>query len=470
MPARFRQQLADGRSIAEIHADIQLALLAVRGTHDATVFTRLLLCCDEVGRRETALEYANQLPLAMLAVGDIDAALSFVQYFPSQGYEVVDALLARGDFERAKELFESLEPLAQLHTSKFQNHGLNHNIEEFERWARRAVNFRDSEQIQTAIDHLAAEGLHQPEKLDPETVASLRQHLRREAAEAMLLRKVDADPQELCSDLGVAGEDKPSVMVHAGLVASRRGDVAQALSLFDAAAVLPGFGNVPNGYRRRMALIAFQAGRCDLAEALFDKLAAPMISMCDDETDLAGLGDLVGAVMHHAKLCTLLNKPIPNATLSKHSFLHLFQHHASKIGVLLARAAIDNATVPAGSIPEEARVALRYALRLTSDGGNESYRIQQAFKAVPVLAQALLTLGAKCGEDEYRAVLREVDAAIASSTLGGTAYLRRRLAVDAYRVDGDRVRAVDRLNDLATELQESTPSEQIDGLADLAIA
>lgn len=470
MPARFRQQLADGRSIAEIHADILLALLAVRGTHDATAFTRLLLCRDEVGRRETALEYANHLPLAMLAVGDIDAALSFVQYFPSQGYEVVDALLARGDFERAKELFECLEPLAQLHTSKFQNHGLNHNIKEFERWARRAVNFRDSEQIQTAIDHLAAEGLHQPEKLDPETVASLRQDLRRESAEAMLLQKVGADPQELCSDLGVADEDKPSVMVHAGLVASRRGDVTQALALFDAAAALPGFGNVPNGYRRRMALIAFQAGRCDLAEALFDKLVAPMISMCDDEMDLAALGDLVGAVMHHARLCTLLNKPMPSATLSKHSFLRPFQHHASKIGVLLASAAIDNATVQAGSIQDEARVALGYVLRLTSDGGNESYRIQQAFKAVPVLAQALLTLGAKCGEDEYRAVLREVDAAIASSTLGGTAYLRRRLAVDAYRVDGDRVGAVDRLNALAAELQESTPSEQIDGLADLAIA
>jgi hypothetical protein len=470
MPARFRQQLADGRSIAEIHADIRLALLAVRGTHDATAFARLLLCRDEVGRRETALEYANQLPLAMLAVGDIDAALSFVQYFPSQGYEVVDALLARGDFERGKELFESLEPLSQLHTSEFQNHGNDHNIKEFERWARRAVHFRDTEQIQTAIDHLASEGLRQPEKVDPEAVVALRQHLRREAAEAMLLQKVGADPQELCSKLGVADEDKPSVMVHVGLVASRRGEVAQALALFDAAAALPGFGEVPNGYRRRMALIAFEAGRHDLAEALFAKLVAPMISMCDDETDLAGLGDLVGAVMHHARLCTLLNKPLPSATPSKHSFLHPFQQHASTIGLLLGRVAVDNATVPAGSIQDEARVALGYVLRLTSQGGSESYRIQQAFKAVPVLAQALLRLGAKCGEDEYRAVLREVDAAIASSTLGGTAYLRRRLAVDAYRVDGDRVAAVDRLNALVADLQESTPSEQIDGLADLAIA
>lgn len=470
MPAGFRRQLADGRSIAEIHADIRLALLAVRGMHDATAFTRLLLCRDEVDRRETALEYANQLPLAMLAVGDIDSALSFVQYFPTQGYEVVDDLLKRGDFERAKELFESLEPLSQLHTSKFQNHGHDHNIKEFERWARRAIHFRDTEQIQTAIDHLAAEGLRQPERPDPETVAALRRHLRREAAEATLLQEIDADPQELCRKLGVTDEDKPSVMAHAGLVANQRGDVAQALALFDVAITLPGFGEVPNGYRRRMALIAFQAGRRDLAEALFDKLIAPMISMCDEEVDLAGLGYLVGAVMHHARLCTLLNKPLPTATQSKHSFLHPFQQHASTIGVLIGRAGVDNATVQAGSIQAEARAALGYVLRLTSEGGSEAYRIRQAFKAVPVLAQALLRLGAKCGEDEYRAVLREIDAAIASSMLGGTAYLRRRLAVDAYRVDGDREGAVDRLNALVTELQESTPSAQIDGLADLAIA
>ena len=160
-------------------------------------------------------------------------------------------------------------------------------------------------------------------------------------------------------------------MVHAGLAASRRGEAVQALSLFDAAAALPGFGEVPNGYRRRMALIAVKAGRLDLAEALFAKLVAPAISMCDDETDLSGLGNLVGAVMHHARLCTLLNKPLPKVTPSKHTFLHPFQQHASTIGVLLGRVAVDSATVLAGSIQDEARIALGYVLRLTSEGGSE---------------------------------------------------------------------------------------------------
>ena len=46
-PARFRQQLAQGRAVSEIESDIRLALLAVRSTLDATIVTRLLLCLAE---------------------------------------------------------------------------------------------------------------------------------------------------------------------------------------------------------------------------------------------------------------------------------------------------------------------------------------------------------------------------------------------------------------------------------------
>jgi hypothetical protein len=67
-PERFRQQLAQGRAVSEIQSDIRLALLAVRSALDATIVTRLLLCRDEVSRRTTALEYADQLPLVWCSV------------------------------------------------------------------------------------------------------------------------------------------------------------------------------------------------------------------------------------------------------------------------------------------------------------------------------------------------------------------------------------------------------------------
>lgn len=466
-PDRFRQQLAAGRPVSEIHADIRLALFATRSTLDATVLTRILLCHDEVGRRETALEYADRLPLAMLAVGDIDAAVSFVQDFPGRGYEVVDALLERGDFDLAKELFEAFEPLSQLHTSKFQHHGDQHNVKEFGKWARRACHFRDAEQIQQSIDHLATEGMRQtPEAASEETIAAVKRHLRREAAEAMLLQHDGSDPEELCDRLGVTAEDRPYVMIHAGLAAHERG----AFALFDAASQLPGFDEVPNGLRRAVALVAVRSGHHDLASAMFEKLIAPMVSMGDDDTDLSGLVDLVGAVMQHARLCTLLEKPLPDAMLSKHPPWQPLQKYTSKVGVLLGRVAKDQSTVSAVGVQMLARNAMGYVLRLSSKGGGDAYRIQQAVKALPVLACALLKVAAKCGESEYRAVLREIDDAIATSTLNGTWYLRRRLAVAAYRIDGDRAAAVARLDGLAGELQEDSPSEQLDGLADLAMS
>lgn len=467
---RFRQQLAAGRPISDIHADIRLALFAARSTLDATVLTRLLLCRDEVGRRETALEYADRLPLAMLAVGDIDAAFSFVQDFPSRGYEVVDALLERGDFDRAKDLFETLEPLSQLHTSKFQHQGDQHNIKEFEKWSRRAFHFRDAEQILQSIDHLATEGMRQtPEADAEETIAAVKRHLRRVAAEAMLQHDWSG-PEELCHKLVVAAEDRPSVMVHAGLAAHQRGNSVHALALFDAASQLPGFDEVPNGLRRSVALIAVTSGRRDLASAVFEKLVAPMVSMVDDNTDLSGLVDLVDAVMQHARLCTLLDKPLPDTTLSKHPYWQPLQTYASKVGVLLGRVARGSSSVSADGVPMLARNAMGYVLRLSPNGGGDFYRVQQAVKAVPVLARALLKVAAKCGESEYLAVLREIDDAIASSTLSGTWYLRRRLAVTAYRIDGDRAAAVARLDALTGELQEDTPSEQLDGLADLVMS
>lgn len=469
-PDRFRQQLAAGRPISDIDADIRLALFAARSTLDATVLTRLLLCRDEVGRRESALEYADRLPLAMLAVGDIDAAVSFVQDFPGRGYEVVDALLERGDFDRAKDLFETLEPLSQLHTSKFQHHGDQHNVKEFEKWARRAFHFRDPEQIEQSIDHLATEGMRQtPEAASEETIAAVRRHLRREMAEAMLQHD-GSGPEELCDKLGVAAEDRPSVMVRAGLAAHERGNSEQAHALFETARQLPGFDEVPNGLRRSASLVAMASGRHDLALAIFEKLVAPMVSMGDDNTDLSGLVGLASAVMQHARLCTLLERPLPGATLSKHLSWQPLQKYAAKVGVLLGRIARDPSSVSAGGVQMLARNAMGHVLRQSPREGGDFYRIQQAVKAVPVLARALLKVAAKCGESEYRAVLREIDDAIATSTLNGTWDIRLRLAVAAYRIDGDRAVAVARLQVLAGELQEDTPSAQLDGLADLAMS
>jgi len=469
-PERFRQQLAQGRAVSEIQSDIHLALLAVRSTLDATIVTRLLLCRDEVSRRTTALEYADQLPLAMLAVGDVDAAYAFVQDFPKMGYEVVDTLLERGEFDRAKELFENLEPLSQLHTPQFQNHGQEHNLQEFEKWARRAFHFRDFEQIQQAIDHLSVEGIQQtPGSTSEETAAVLRQRLRLTVAEAILSKRAEVDVYVVCDMLGIEQVELPSLMVQAGFAAQDRGEDAQALALFVKAMELPGFDDVHNGWRRAIALFAVTSGHQKVAAALFDKLIAPTISMWDDEVHRADPGYLVKAVLEHAQLCTMLARSIPTAAPSKHTILRPLQVHATEIGVLLGRAMTDSSSISEGSVSRASCSVMGYVLRLSPSGGSDFYQMQLAVTAAPVLARSLIQIGALCGEAEYCAVLREIDKAISTSTLKGTTLLRRELAIVVYRADGDRASAAARLEPMVGELLESTPSEQLNGLANLAI-
>lgn len=470
-PQRFRRELAQGRGIDAIHSDIRLALLAVRSTYDATALTRLLLCRDEVSRRTTALEYAQQLPAAMLAVGDVEAADAFVRDFPNCGYDVVDAWLERGDFDRAKELFEFLDPLAQLHTSRFQDYGEEHNIREFEKWARRAFHFRDFEQIRSAIDHLATEGLDRNQRQsDPDRTGQVRAHLHREVAEAVISARAASDPADVCKQLGIGQQLSADLMLHAGLAARDRGDPAKALQLFESAMKLPEFPKTPSGWRRSIALLALEHGRQDVAEAIFGGLTAPMISMGDDETDVSGPGDLVSAVMEHTQLCTLLGKPLPPVTVSKHAILQPLQGYATKVGLLLARSSMAGGPGLTGAVQEAARAAMGYVLRINPRGGSDFYLTQQAVTAAPVLARALLKIAASVGEKEYRAVLKEIDDAVSTSTSTGTRFLQREVSLAAYRNDGNRDAASDRLEQLAAGVQESTPSEQIDGLAELAIA
>lgn len=470
-PQRFRQQLAEGRAVSDIDSDIRLALLAARSTLDGTIVTRLLLCRDEVARRTTALEYADQLPLAMLAAGDIDAAYAFVQDFPNRGYEVVDALLERDEFDRAKDLFEHLEPLSQLHTSRYQNYGEQHNLQEFEKWAGRVFHFRDFEQIRQSIDHLALEGMERSAgESSEERIASVRERLSLVVAEDFLSQQPNADARTVIDQLGIDQGELPALMVRAGMATQDRGQNSDALALFVAAMDLPGFDRIPNVWRRRIALFAVTTGREELAEALFDKLAAPAISMGDDEIQIAEAGSLARAVLEHAQLCTMLAKSLPTVAPSKHAILRPLQSHATQVGVLVGHALTDPSSIAAGSVQAASCSAMGYLLRLSPSGGGDFHLTHQAMTAAPVLARSLLQVGALCGEAEYRAVLREIDEAVSTSTVRGTMPLRREIAVAAYRNDGDRAAAAARLEPMVGELVENTPSEQLDALADLAIA
>lgn len=469
-PAYFRQHVGQGRGFAEIEADIRLGLLAAR-TGDATDVTRLLLCRDEVGRRATALEHAEQLPLAMLAAGELNAACAFVRDFPAKGYEVVDAFLALGDVDRAKNLFEHLEPLSQLHTSRFQHYGHAHNVAEFEKWARRVFHFRDFEQIRHAITHLEAES--QSDATYVASVAleeSISVRLKLQIAQAVMQHQPDIDFVELQQQLDFTVSMPAALMVDAGLSCLQQGDECAALTLFRLAELQRDFSELPNSYLRTMALLAAQAGDLARASVLFERLAPPAMAMGDDELHNHAASWLVEAVLEHAELASLLGKPLSPVAPSRHTLLRPLQSLATQVGELSGEVQRNIAPIAPGRALNLCRRAMEYVLRLPSRDGADYSLTHLAITVAPVMARKLIRIGAVCRESEFREMLGALDQLAADITTHPTSLLRREIAVAAYAVDGDRQRASERLHRLVNELVENTPSEQLDVLADLVAA
>jgi hypothetical protein len=469
---RFRHQLAEGRSFSELHADIRLALAAAKVTHDATIAMRLLLARDEIGRRSTALEEATGLTEALLAVGDLDAAQSFAEEYGSGGYKVVDALISVGEYTRARDLFEKLEPLQQLLTGRLDIYGFQQNHAEFVQWARRAFHFRDIEQINQAIERLSSAGHGHSTLGREEAAAELAASLRYEVVLAIMATRPDSDPTDLCRQLGVHIDLLPDLLVHAGLRAQKQGSRGLATALLRSAASHACFPEVANAWRRSVALFAAGSGDVEMAHAIFDGLAAPAISTLDNETGDDAPEHIARAVMEHAQLATLVGRPVADVVPSKRLVLRPLQVHANAIGVLLGRAQAAGDTIGRGEVARVASRALSYLERAKPRGGDEFFAIRQIATATPVLGAALIQAAVRCGAEEFRLVLAEFDRAfqVLDPSNGILTNLQREVAVAIYRANGDTDEASRRIEPLVASLREDTPSAQLDGLASLAIA
>ncbi|HHO0420721.1 TPA: AAA family ATPase [Klebsiella quasipneumoniae] len=466
-PKYFRQQFAHGRSLADIDADIRLAMIAARSSFDGVVITRLLLCSDEMSRRAAALEHADELPRAMLKAGYVDAAFSFVQDFPNAGYEVVDALLELNEFDRAKELFEELEPLSQLHSSRFENYGHSHNLNEFKKWARRVFHFRDYEQIKQAIDFISVEGMTKsPEYLAEGNIDSINTQLRLEVARAIVCWQADVDIQDICDKLEIKEEEHLGLTIQAGFSARDRGDKKLALDLFSKAIKSPGFDNIHNGWRRSIALFSASSNFFEIASRLFDTLFMPQIKMADKEME--SVKALVTAIIEHVQLATILGKKLPEATLSEHIIFRPLQSHATEAGHLLGMAMKETDSITSGSVQRACRMLMKYILKLNSHSGSDHYQAQVALQGTLPIIKTLIQTAALCGLKEYSSVKKEIDIVFPVLALKGNFLLRHELAIAMYQADGDRESAAARLEPMINELIENTPSEQLEALAYLA--
>ncbi|WP_143136616.1 ATP-binding protein [Burkholderia ubonensis] len=469
-PERFRQQLAERRSFAELRADLRLAFTSARHCYDPVIVFQLMLIQDEVVRRWDAYEEAPSIADALLHVGDLDATVAFVEQVPDSGYKVVDALLNAGDVSRARALFDSLEPLQQLLTGTSDGHPLA--VSELDEWARRVIHFRGLDQILPAIDRVSSATRLSGIEVTQEDVNALVAHLKGEVAFAIIDAGDDVDATEVGQSLGIDAATLVTVLIRVGLAATQRGANDAALARIREAFAREVFSEAPNALRRGAALIAAKNRDLSLAAEIHRSLTTPVLADLDRLTGDNASEHMARAVLEHAELTAMLGQKASTVRASDRRALRPLQFHSAAIGEVLGRARRDPASVHAGEVARVAQATLTYLGRVQADGADEFYALHQIAAATPVLGEALIQAAALCGEQEFLATIKEFDSAFAQpdSTNGSRTNLRRAVAIRIYQCTGDTDEASRRLEELVVTLVESTPAQQIEGIADLAAA
>lgn len=468
-PARFREQLADRRSIIELRSDLRLAFASARNLSDPLRVFQLLLIHDEIDRRWSAFEEASSFVRALLHVGDLDDAVVFVEQAPSEGYAVVDALLDAGEFPRARALFERLEPLQQLLSGRSPGNPLR--ISELQDWARRVIHFRDADQIIQAIRRLSNAVRMQDMGTRQEDAEELAIILRMEAALAVSRARDSVDIAEIGGRFGIDSVALVALTVEAGIGAAERGSFELALAQFQEAASQANFSMVSNGSRRVVALIAARNGNIELARDIFDGLSVPSLTGLTRVTNQDPPDPIIRAVLEHAGLVVILGRTSAAMPAFESENLRLLQVYVEKIGQLLGKARLEPLSRYGDEVTNVARGLLRFLSQLQPHIGGEFYEVRQIALVTPILGKTLIQAAAMWGEQEFNATVAEFDRAFPDldRIIGTRANLRQEIAVEIYRWTGDTDAASRRLMMMVEALLESTPAEQINELANLAI-
>src|SRR5690606_11532353 len=133
-PAIVREQYLAGRSASDIKDDIRLAFSSLKYIRDATAAFNLILASDEISRRGSAFEDDRETIKALIALGQVDEAEALFDETGGDGYDVVDAWQDQGNIERARTLFERIEPLHDLGSDSWMSSPMTRQ-RELQRWA-----------------------------------------------------------------------------------------------------------------------------------------------------------------------------------------------------------------------------------------------------------------------------------------------------------------------------------------------
>ncbi|MHC1671694.1 AAA family ATPase [Stenotrophomonas maltophilia] len=471
-PTLLRAQYLAGRAASEIRADVRLAFRSLQIVVDPTAAFRLILVSDEMSRRAEAFDEPDESIRALLALGRLDEAEDFLDEVGGDGFLVVDAWLKQGNLDRARTLFEQIEPLHDLGSDRTSS-GPSTRVDEFGQWAERASEFRSFAELVAGIDRIV-EALQRElgPTGEPEEVG---RQLRERAALAVLARNPLADRNALIVDLRLEPAAKGLLAAQAArqLLADDEDRLAQAnAALAEAVADAAALAQVPEGLRRATALLAVRRGLILQARTLYDGVSAQALNQLDDATNLDQAGYVVRAVMESAELGVWLDLPVPRASPPSMNILRPLEQLALDAAQLAAHSRRDPKTVAAGSATRLCANFMRYVCRADTVGVGEHFGALQLERAAPKVLVSLLQSASRLGASELADTVAAFDKVLAEHPHHGDRHtpLQILVAEAMARMSNDVGGAQARLEALLAQRDKGTPSQFLASTARLAQA
>lgn len=468
-PAHFRAQFIAGRSSRDIQDDIRLAFQSLKTITDPTSAFALVLSADEIQRRASTLDDSSDIVEALICLRDLDAAECFVEDIGGNAYPVVRAWLAAGDFERARALFERIEPLHDLATHADQ---LDRD-DSLVRWAQHAIHFRQPAEICAGI-HKIVETARRGERsgwdFDPDV---LSHSLRLRAALATVHADPERKPVQVLAEFSLSSDDECLLTVTAALALISNGAVDAGLAILIRLVADPEpLQRLSPRVRRHASLASARLGKLETARVFITGATVPSIAMLDDEINYDAPRPVIKAVIEYAELSTLLGDVRTDIAPSKKTVLVPLQQFTERAGQLAARSLSVPTSIPAGEIGRESLAFLTYVTRATPRSSGEYFAITQLGLAVPTVIQSLLQSASRIGPVEFRNTVQQIDRAITAENAGKLRFraLLISVAESVARHQSDYAEAEHRLDDLIDIHGENTPAEYINDRAKLISA
>jgi len=466
----FVQQYLDGRSPYDVHGDISDAYRLVENDRDPEKLFDLMLAGDEVSRRSEVFEGVDPLIDAYLAAGLFDTAIEQLRHTHPAGKEwlVVDALLEQGRLDQARDLFEE----ADLFGGAFASLNVHTRGEDRAalEWARRAVRFMDRSSLVTTLkDYLTGlqhENRHSPHEADLEEVT---EHLRYCLARASVELTEYSNVDELLAFWAVDENAIPLLRLEHAENLFAGGDAESGLQVLKTLTECSSFQDLHSSWHLSAARMAFRAGDQALARSIA-KLLSPKPLDHERYQLFEAIGPASVELVSVASLFSALDLPLPDIVTPKERLFRGAQHHLIELGRQLG-AARTRGSLQVGEVSRVTSEAMQFlaSARLTNDDDWSVGHLMPTLAAQIALALIELIKQAKA---DYTPLVRAYDQLILQE---GTAFrwwlgFRRKLILGLFNLDGDRERAIERLNAALQDIRVDDPQEALSEKVEFAIA